>query len=107
MFSTVRRCTMSRSNVVTGAPERTPAIMPTTMNETSWRGSRAKRSAIRALFIQLSNRQDRFHDLLQDTEAFQGGEVDHPADLLAIDTVRVKTRVEQRCHVDRIAKKSF
>src|SRR5262245_66236378 len=87
---------MSTSSVVTGAPSSTPAVIPTTMNSTRWATSCFRISAKRALFIQLSDLERGFDELLQPAQALLGGQVEHPPDLRPIDAVLVASQLGER-----------
>src|SRR5512136_2929032 len=80
---------MSRSSVVTGAPWRIPAVMPTTMNSTSLVASRRRTSANRACFIQCPDFESGFHEGLDSPEALLRREREHGTDLGTINAVGV------------------
>jgi hypothetical protein len=63
--------------------------MPTTMSSTSRVASSRRRSAKRALFIQLPNLEQRLDEFLQAAETLFRSKLEHLSDLGAIDAVLV------------------
>src|SRR5947207_1042189 len=86
-FTASRACTTSKSNVFSGAPLRTAATPPTTMNSTP-ASTNARRVAVNLWSgIQFADRQDVVQMIFQDLKPLGGSQRPHPANQRQINAV--------------------